>query len=307
MAVVELANGHKISISPIFDKSFELIKVVLKESAFGDLPDITLTIRCDEDIVQVLDEVKGSLINPDGFAINFVGYVYSLDFANYISTIKILAVDKKFTRESNINKWTSVPNAIKSLYPGKIISNTDSDLLNSIDIYQKNISDYNLCNKLAWSYKKDTVFGFALGSLRFHDLNNWSSKYKMVVNIETGLVTPPELTQPKLYDKVTKFIDYSKGQDPNHSYIKFHNNILMANNDQRDLIGNYLYNKTKFDVLRNSGNYEVRTVLPIQVTDGVELVSKDNVIKKTFVSNIVINLDYNEVKVGYTLKSKDPL
>lgn len=306
MAAITLADGIVLDINPIFQKKFEFIKVKITEAILGDLPDIELQVKCDEDITKVLEEITGKLTNADGFTIDFVGYVYSISYVNDVCTIKILGVKPSFVRVLNTTKFTSLPNAIKGLYPGKIESNTESDLLNEINIFQMNETNYHLCKKCALAYKKDTVYGFALGSLRFHDLNNWVSKFKLAAKIDLNQLTSPELTNPKLYEQKTKIVDYSSGNDPNHKYVRFYDKLIPLNNEYVDLIGNYIYNQ-KFSTMKNIANYDLRELPPLQLTDGVEIVNIDATIKRCFITNKVSDMDFNRVIISYTIQSIDPL
>jgi hypothetical protein len=262
-------------------------------------------VKCDHDLVKISDVVEGKLINEDGFEFQIKGYVYAISYINNICVIKILCVDPSFLRTPHTNSFSSITDAINSLYPGDIEVNTQSDLLNDIPIYQIGESNYSLCTKLAKSFKKSTIFGYGLGSMRFNDLKNFESKYDFGAKVDLKEVTPPELNDPKLYNFDINFIDYSSGKDPNHVLVEFNNKVYPVNKKYQDLIGNYLFN-SKLKVTKNIGNYELRYLPPVQICDGVTVQNRDLSIEKLFVSHREIMINYNELRVNLTLQSIEP-
>ena len=308
MPEIQYNNKCVLSISPITDQSFHFISFNIKESIFGELPELTLTVKTEKDICKLNDEITGVLINEEGYPTSFNGYVYSISYdgVNNKCVIKILCVKPDFVKKEQTNKFDSMNDAIKFLYPGKIESNAQSDLMNSMVIYQKNMTNYNLLKKCLHGYKENTIFGFAFGDLRLHDLSNWESKLTVGSLADIQPVDIPELTDPKLYHKESEDIDYSDGKDPNHKIIKFYDSYIPVNKEYEHFIKNTLYNQ-RFLTTKYIANYSTRELFPLNITDWVEVEDSKKQIKECFISSREINFEANKMNVSYTIQSINPI
>lgn len=306
MAELTFTGNVKLNITPIFDSRCMFISYLSKENILGELPQVELKIKCDEDVCNILDEVTGSLVDGNGNSTNWTGYVYSVSYLNNECTIKIIAAPIKFVRDKVTTSYSSITDTIKSLAPGDFISNTESDLLNDIKIYQLNESNYKLCTRCSAAFKKNSIFGYGLGSLRILDLSNLVSKADFGAKVDFNEIDYPELTDPTLYEFNTEFIDYSEGNDPNHTFVIFNDHLICVNTEYKDLIGNFMYNK-RFKTTKNIANYKYNSLTPINICDCVTIENKDTNIKNCFVTSKITSIEYTKLTTSVSIQSIDPL
>ena len=308
MPEIKFGSGCLLEILPLFkeDNRFLFVACTIKESIFGGLPTITINAKTSKDLIDVSEEITGSLTNADAVKTTFEGYVYAVSTALDKCTIKIMCVRPDFIKKERVNKFNSMNEAIKGLYQGKIISNTESDLMNDMLIFQKDISNYNLIKKCLAGYKKNTIYGFSIGGLRINDLSNWKPKKTVVARLNIQPVDATKLTDPKLYHKDTEFIDYSDGKDSDHKIVKFYDQHVPVNSEYEDFVANIQYN-SRFMTMKNITNYKTRELFDLDITDAVEVEDDQKRTKKCFVSSRIINFDYNKMQVDYTIQSIDPI
>lgn len=310
-------QGTVLTIDKLEDQKCEFVNFELNESILGKLPTAKVLLRCDHDLVQLKDEVVVTITDPLGNTYSGNMYVYSIkmDGRQHSYTIELLSQNPEFTREPHLSKFTNIKNAVSSLYPGGQVTNTDTDLLNDIEIHQMNETDYNLCTRLLHAWKKNTIFGYCLDGLRILDLNNYQPvseddfKFDRDMTIVGG---SSDLSDPKLFSKDAEFInpnqDGTQYSDPNHFAVKFDKNYLVVNNDYRDLIGNYLYNK-RFEATKWYLNTTTRRELnPLVITSGIKISDDSGVVRfnELFIASRTMKIDLNSINIDYTLRSINP-
>lgn len=307
MALLKLVGGVNINIPAINDKECQFVSLETSESILGELPTATLKLRCDRDILNLLDSVTIKIDNSSGYSIVSNMYVYQISYLSNLYTVNLMVGTPDFTRKNFTGKFTNIKNAVNSLRYAELVTNSDTDLLNDIPIYQMSSTNYQLLTKLLKAWKKNTIFGYALDSIRINDLSNYQKKWEdFSMRINLTEIDAPALTEPKKYSQTTKFVEYSDGVDPNHSYVMFDSSYQPIDNEYRDLFANYLYN-TKFATTKNVYNTSIRELVPVNITDGTEVGNKMTSIFKIFISARKMYFDMNTVKVDYTFRSIEPL
>lgn len=310
MAQLDLACGITLNISKIKDQDCHFLSFTSKESILGELPTIELRVHCDHDLVKLLDEIIVKIDNHNDYTIEGKFYVYAVSYLNNICDIKLMSGTPDYTRKTHSNKFTNIKNAVNSLYPqipNYIDKNTDTDLLNDIELFQVNTTDYKFLNRLLPGWKKDTIYGFSLDALRINDLNSFKYKWEeFAIKADLSEISPPQLTEPKLYSKETKFIDYSQGEDPNHSLIYYGDSYVAVNNEYRDLLANHTHN-TQFNSTKNINNVSTRILVPVNITDGIRVTDLDANIHNIYVSSRSMHIQANTIDVNYTFKSMKPI
>jgi hypothetical protein len=298
-------NGCVLNIAPILSKDVVFIQCTIKESILGEVPEIDLILKSNEDICKINDKVKGYLLF-EANKTEFTGYVYSVDFAINTSTIKILCVEPDFIKKARFNRFESMDSAVKGLYFGdKIVSNARADALSSLELYQKNLTNYKFLTKILQGYKKDTIFGYALGELKINDLKNWKSKKSLAIYGNIKPLNSPEFTDPNLYSKETSVIDYSNNKDPNHTIIKFHDKHVPINRSYGTFVSNIQHNN-RFLTTKAISNYSARELFPITIADSVEVTSIEMNIYQCFISSRIVSFTKNKMEVFYTIQSINP-
>jgi len=187
--------------------------------------------------------------------------------------------------------------------------NAKYDLLNGITVYQKDMTNYNILKRCLSGYKKDTIYGFALGYLRLNDLSNWKLKsddYKFASKLNIQPTTASEQIDHKLYNKEVEVIDYSNGKDPNHKIIKFYDKYIPVNIEYEDLISNTIHN-SRFSVMKDTVNYNAMELFSYGIADSVKVGDEDNPKSDCFISARTISFFSNgTLQVDYTIQSINP-
>lgn len=302
MITINLGNGISITL-PELNGDAQFKSFSSKESVGGELPTAVLRLKCDQDMIELLDELTIKIDNNEGFSFSANMYVYAISYLNNDYEIRLMSCNPEFTRSIKSTKFSSYKSAVSSLYPGEIITNTDTDLLNDLEIIQCVETDYKLLSRLMQAWKKNTIFGYALDGLRINDLGNFVSKFddsSMKGNLKYTSI--PVHTKPKLMEHDTEFHNYSDGLDPNHLYVKSYNTFLPVDAVYKDLFSNYLYNQ-KFVSNSNIYNASTSVLYPMNITDGVNIGNNDVSIEETYIYSRNILIENNQVKVDYTFKS----
>lgn len=306
-------QGITLSIDKLDNQKCQFVRFTSEEKMLGPLPTAEIVVRCDKDLINVLDEVVVKIDDAHGNSIEAKMYVYAIQYKKNAYTIKLMSQNPKFTREVHMNSFTNIKNAIESLYPGDQVTNTDTDLLNDIPIYQMRETDYKLTTRLLHGWKKNTIFGYALDGLRITDLSNYefNPDYKDYFGTDQNftLLNELELTSPKLYDQDTEFVDYSSDSetevDENHVYVAYDKQYIPVNKEYQDLIANIAYN-SRFDTTKLTYAVTTRDLTPIAICEGVKLARNEETVEELFVSARNIMIDMNRTQVDYSLRSINP-
>jgi hypothetical protein len=309
---VEIAN-NVLKINELADEGIQFVSFELEESILGPLPKAKLVIRCKKDQIEDLTETIVTIIDDKGNQQEGSMYVYDLNYYDNQCTIKFLGCPTSFTRDTCVTKYSNIKNAVQSIYPGEVLSNVESDILDDVEIYQTNESNYKLCNKLLSSWRKDTIFGYCLDGLRLMDLSNYQPLDVDIFSSGGSLkvTDPASLSRPKLYEKQLEFIDYSNGADPNHIYAKFDKMLVPINTEYKDLVSNLIYNK-KFDSMATTVNYQTRFLAPVYLCDGLLIKGNEGDSVSTFsteemfIGSKTIRFYDQKVEMDLALRSVNP-
>ena len=302
MGVIDLNHKIKFSLEPIFSKKCVFISFKSTEKYLGAIPDITLEVACNEDLVKPLDKITGKVTSADGFSVNFQAYVYASSYANNRNIIRMLVCDEKFARNVVTTKYKSIDEALPACYPMDIVKNCTS-AIKGLNLFQENESNHAYLTRLLWGYKKDTIFGYSLGSVRLHDLNSYKHVYDFG-NAEN--ISPIQDTQwgnPKLFtDKVEIVEEFSR-----HYVIKFNSSIIYVSKNYKELLSNYIYNQKFIYSTKGEFEFTVDYLPPVMLTDGVRMVNKDAQMKEYYVNSRTLEFTYNYTKNTFGVSSLKPI
>lgn len=107
---------------------------------------------------------------------------------------KIICIDDiKFLSKTNSITFNNIEEAIRTLYPAKKSEPERIDLrvkpdigIEKLKLIQFQETDYSLCNKLLYSYKKNTVFSFGFSGLMLKDLCGINNSRGKKESIDSG-------------------------------------------------------------------------------------------------------------------------
>lgn len=319
MSRIEFENECSLDIHPIFDdeekfnKGTHFIECSTKESILGSPPEIILIVKTTQDLCELNEEIEGIIIDEMGNPINFIGYVTSISSINDKCVIKILCAKPDFIREERQNKFSGMNSAIEGLYSGgrkNIVfrEGSKSNLMDSMEIYQEDMTNHEMLKRLLLGYKTDTIFGFALGKLFINSLKPFKPlDIELSSLIESQPDTAPEFSNPKLYEKESKIIDYSEGKDESHKNVKFFNKHVSIDKSYEDFVANFAYNSRFLSSIKLSAKYTTRTLFPFNITDSVKLYNDALTMNNCFISSREIKFSYQKMEVFYTAQSINPI
>lgn len=304
-------DESSFALGELFDgEGIEFKSLRVSESLFGTIPEIELVYRGDNEFFKVNDEVKGELKSSTGRSNKFKGFVYGMKYSLNEYTINILCCDRSFTKDRAVTKYTSVDNAINALSRMQRVGSVKSDLLEFQDpyyIYQRNETNYHLCSRLCFSYKRNTVYGFLLDGLRFVDLNSYSPVTTLTDGTDMKLESNPSWADPKLYGEVVEQADYNAEEpvyerDDNHRAISMYEDIVMVDSPYEELIGNYLHNQ-RLSTSRSVYNFTLKNLPDYQVGDFLKIKSPSINFSECYVTGRTIDCTMSEMKVNVSIQS----
>lgn len=175
------SNQVYVRFFPWMEYGFMANRIHLFESLGGEIArgEMQLTFPiADESLKLVTEEKTGELFIEDqkdnGINYKIPVYIYERDYYKNILNIKFYCIkDYKFFVDRISVEYKDINEAITKLYPGypeTVDIRTESDINNNITIYQNDETNYSLCKRLAYSYKKNSVFSFGLEGFMLKDL-----------------------------------------------------------------------------------------------------------------------------------------
>lgn len=176
---------YKVSVTfdPWENKGYLIAYLHMFECLGGDLAygELELWYPNTDDASELLTEeqtgtIKLSDTKEDGLNYEIPIFIKSRSFFNNIMKVDFICIpDKSFFTNRISTEHIDIGTALKDLYPDPDNNKkyndirTESDLNNDIPIYQTDETNYSLLKRLAYSYKKDTVFSFGFEGFMIKD------------------------------------------------------------------------------------------------------------------------------------------
>lgn len=169
--------GISASLSPWEDKGYYIASLHIFECLGGELAHGEAElwfVDSDESMELVTEENTGEIELKDtkenGLTFKIPIFIDSRSFFGNILKIKFTCIkDKSFYTDRISLEHKDINSAIKDTYPGNIDIRTDSDINNNIPIYQTDETNYSLCKRLAYSFKRDSIFSFGMEGFMIKD------------------------------------------------------------------------------------------------------------------------------------------
>lgn len=165
------SSGILVKFKPWGEKGYRVAYLHIFECLGGEIAHGDLELwypSTDEAQKLITTEQTGELEITDtkkdgGLTYKIPIFINSRCFFGNIMYLNFACIkDKGFYTNRISLEHTDISAAIKKLYPGKIDIRTSSDINNGIPIYQTDETNYTLCKKLAYSYKRNSVFSFGM-------------------------------------------------------------------------------------------------------------------------------------------------
>lgn len=275
-------NTYDVSIDlkPWTEKGYRIVKLHMIEKLGGFIPSGELDLwHTGEDDPQKLitDQKTGTLILKDnkegGLVFEIPIFITSRQFFRNTLTLKFICIkDKKFFTELQVKSYDDITDALNALYPGKIDIRIESDFNNNIPIHQWGESNYDLCTKLAYSFKKKSIFAYGWEGFLLKDLcgdkdSRGNSEPKLTLTDLYALVVKPytlnyskrlnhspyntweeKLTYNNNTPEYEENSDYKEKEFVSGHALRDYNKYNIVGPDYEPLVSNYLYNRTLMDV-----------------------------------------------------------
>ena len=267
----EQQNAYKVSVKlePWESKGYTIAYLHIFEVLGGLIANGDMELwypNTDEALKLVTEEQTGILELKDskkkGLTYKIPIFINSRSFFENILKINFTCIsDKGFYTNRISLEHTDIGSAITSLYPGTKDIRTKSDVNNGIPIYQNDETNYTLCERLAYSYKRNSIFTFGMEGFMIKDtigINSLGNDEHSSILEFTGMLDMDNTEMYKLNynqklnttpfnpwedkDEATTKKDYTNLQPINCRSIINYTDYHIVGTDYYQLHNNYEYN-----------------------------------------------------------------
>lgn len=276
MGAWKSSTGLTVNVEPFLDKGYKIQQLKLWESLGGELAGGSMTLYCDGsnealELITTIYNLKITLKKDVGVSYEIDAFIMTRKYLKNILELYFLCIPgKNFFANSQVLKWPDITTALESLWPGKKDFRCSSDINNGIEIFQTGDNDWDLCRKLAYSFKKKSIFAFGLGGFMIKDLIGKDSTGRDEPYWTT--VGGEELAQETAFHLNYDYKLYKKNEDPweeeSNKSVNLGVQILdrsykVVGKDYSQLMDNYVYNTNLMTTrLYNSMTLVVPDTLP---------------------------------------------
>lgn len=262
----ENVYGVSVSLKPWDSKGYFIVSLHIFECLGGDIAngDLELWYPSEDEATKlVTTEQTGELELKDtkknGLTYKIPIFINSRSFFGNIMNVNFTCIkDKSFYTDRISLEHTDISSAIRSTYPGNIDIRTESDINNNIPIYQTDETNYTLCKRLAYSYKKNSVFAFGMEGFMLKETigKNSMGKDERSYSLEfTGGLDMDNTQMYKLnYNRVLNTVPFNPWEDKDESATRKDYNDLQPTNC-RSLINYTSYSIMGTDYYQLENNY----------------------------------------------------
>lgn len=295
MAVINLSDSSTLELYEIGENSkFE--SLTIEDTMGGDFPKGVLTLKVDYDNYKFEQEtLRFKYKQYDGLILQASGSIYHTEFKGFLYTIKFVLLPKEFTDKTYVRRFESFDDVLSSLWKGKQDIDTRSDIINSKELYQTNLTNYNYLTKLLKAYRKDCIYGYSIEALVIRNLTINNSIIELAVPEDA----PLKIGKSKYFDKdpLVGSLGYKESVITQGSYL------TTFNSDYSDLINNYYYNIRYYTDWRLAVSLQFKYLPKITIGDQVTLKSPRHKFKSPIIWKRIISISGTEIKVDIFLKS----
>lgn len=271
-------NGVEVDIQPFMSKGWQFITLRMVEVIGGKIAEGSISFRGigDDESLKVITDLHNftiSIRKPEkkGVQYKIKAFITTRSWTlNYLDIKFVCIPDRKFFAEPRVLNQPDITTALKQLWPDPetLKLRCESDLANDTVIQQLGDSNYNLCKKLALSYKKNSIFCFGVEGFMIKDIIGKDS----LGQDEPGslVVGDGQVLQTSGYNLNYNFKIYKQPEDPwaSEDYsekkqsqkmtaLTINEDYYLVNRDYHGLLGNYVHNKN----LMESRMYSSFTVI----------------------------------------------
>ena len=208
--------GIELDFDPFTSSGYKIVSLHMIEHLGGQLAagEIELWHDNSDDALKLVTEQQTGTIKirdtkEGGIEYEIPVFIKSRKFYKLTLSLEFVCIsDIKFLEQPISTEYDNIEDAIKAIYPGKQDIRTSTDIANDLKIYQCCETSYDLCTKLAYSFRHEIVFAYSWEGLVLKELcgeNNSKGEKEDFNNISM------KLSALALMDFKTKYtLNYSK-------------------------------------------------------------------------------------------------
>lgn len=277
MSMVINSASIQMDFKPWTDSGYRIVNLHMIEYLGGRLAtgEMELWHDSSDDALKLVTEQQTGTIRikdtkEDGIEYEIPVFIKSRKFYKLKLNITFVCLsDIAFTEKLVSTEFDNIDDALKTLYPGKQDIRTTTDIANDLKIYQCCETSYELCTKLAYSFRNETIFAYSWEGLVIKELCGQSNSKGEMENLEkpgmkVSALTITEFTTPYTlnYNKYINYPPINPWEDTDNSTTQtdyteyeFLNCRAMNSYDQYSIQGtdyyqlhqNYNYNRNLMD------------------------------------------------------------
>lgn len=191
--------------------------------------------------------------------------------------------------------------AVSSLWNQRIDKTVNSDILNSVPLYQKSETNYQFLTKILQSYKFNTIFAYTLDGLIIRDLSSYSSNEDGNRKGTTKPLSTQEISSPKRYDSGVEILE----RFTNHIKIRVYDKIFDVNKEYESLISNKAF-FDRFSTAKSNYTFKTTELYSSNLCEGLKYLSQETNVENNFLYMRAINFHGMQVEITYTIRSINP-
>lgn len=258
------SGGVEVTIEPFSSNGWKFTRLTMTEVLGGKIAEgkiSFLSTGSEKSLELVTGEgmvnyVQISLKKEKGVSYNIKGFITSRNWVLNSLDIEFICVpDKSFLTEPQILTQSDITRALKILWKWDNIDiRCKSDINNNIPLQQLGESNYNLCKKLAYSFKKNSIFTFGLEGFMIKDMIGIDSLGNKEPNIK--VLGDGQVNQTSGYNFNYNYKLYKEASDPweeegysenrqspNLSSLTIDQDYYLVSRSHWNLLSNYVHNK----------------------------------------------------------------
>lgn len=272
----QVSYSISVDFTPWSENGYMVIDLRLFEEIGGELAKGTMNLEfvgTDEAFDDLLKQYTGKLIiKKEAVVVMTIDiFIIKRKFNKNFLSIEFLCLkDIKFVTELISLEHSDITTALESLYPGNIDIRCTSDISNDTPVLQFMETNHSFCNKMAYSFKKDIIFGYSWEGFFLKDRigeKNSKGEVETADNTNIAFIGGGGGHEPlDPYSIKYNNLLYKKSWDPwteteseeddsevasanftpiNSKTIKFYDNYLTLGTSHYCFAENYLYNKAR--------------------------------------------------------------
>lgn len=227
----KITNSSKISVEfkPWTDLNCRITRLQIIEQLGGEIPNgvMDMVLVADPDIEKMITDQNTGTISiidekEDGLSYEFDIWVTEREYYENILKLKFVCIPdlEFFTSRITTYHQGGIRSTIESLYPGKLDIRIEPSGNEDPVLYQNCETNYELCKRLCYSYKDNSIFAFGWEGLLLKDMCgefDHEGNKEPALELETDRLSVQTQTYNMRYNKYVNSKSFSAWEDTEES------------------------------------------------------------------------------------------